>query len=128
MLCLHFPAQAADRVLITEFMASNDGIVLDEDGDSEDWIEIHNAGTNIVNLDGWSLTDKPSQLALWKFPATNIAPNAYIVVFASSKTAGCPAGSCTPISNFQATVNFSRSFARTASPLPRNLLHSFHHK
>src|SRR5687768_15165241 len=34
---------AADFV-ITEFMASNDGTLLDEDGDTSDWIEIQNVG------------------------------------------------------------------------------------
>ncbi len=28
--------------LITEFMASNDSTLADEDGDFSDWIEIHN--------------------------------------------------------------------------------------
>ena len=55
------PARAADNVLISEFMAVNDGTLLDEDGDSEDWVELHNAGPNTVNLDGWFLTDKLSQ-------------------------------------------------------------------
>ena len=40
--------QAFDDVLITEFMAANNGPVLDEDGDASDWIEIHNNGTNTV--------------------------------------------------------------------------------
>ena len=78
-------AQAADNVLITEFMAVNDRTLPDEDGDYSDWIEIHNAGTNAVNLYGWSLTDKASDLAQWSFPATNVAPNGYLVVFASGK-------------------------------------------
>jgi len=83
-------ARAADQLLITEFMAANDGIVLDEDGDSEDWIELHNAGTNVVNLDGWFLTDKNAQPTQWRFPATNLPPNGYLVVFASGKNRRVP--------------------------------------
>lgn len=79
-----------DHVLITEFMALNDGPLLDEDGDPSDWIELHNAGTNIVNLDGWFLTDRSSQLSQWRFPATNLAPNAYLIVFASGKDRRVP--------------------------------------
>ena len=40
---------AAD-LIISEFMASNDGTLADEDGDFSDWIEIHNRGTEDVNL------------------------------------------------------------------------------
>ena len=40
-------ALSADKLTITEFMALNDGVLLrDEDGESSDWIEIHNGGTN----------------------------------------------------------------------------------
>ncbi len=95
LLCLGITwvAAGADNVLITEFMADNDGTFLDEDGDASDWIELHNAGTNIVNLDGWFLTDAASKLTQWRFPATNLAPNRYLIVFASNKdrrVAGAP--------------------------------------
>ena len=89
-LCIGGAAKAADNVLITEFMAVNNGTLLDEDGASSDWIEIHNAGTNVVNLDGWFLTDKASQLTEWRFPATNLAPNAYLIVFASGNNRRVP--------------------------------------
>src|SRR5436309_9670569 len=87
-LCLR--AQAVDDVLITEFMAANNGPVVDEDGDTSDWIEIHNNGTNTVDLIGWFLTDKASQLTQWSFPSTNLPPNGYMLVFASGKNRRVP--------------------------------------
>ena len=52
-LALSSPAaRAADTLFISELMAVNNGTVLDEDGDSPDWIEIHNAGTNAASLNG----------------------------------------------------------------------------
>lgn len=83
-------ARGADNLLITEFMAVNSGTVLDEDGDAPDWIEIHNAGTNSVNLNGWFLTDKASDLTQWRFPGTNLLPNAYLLIFASGKDRRVP--------------------------------------
>src|ERR1043166_8057649 len=80
----------ADNLLITEFMAANKGPLVDEDGDTSDWIEIHNAGTNTVNLNGWFLTSKPSQLTQWSFPSTNLPPNADFIVFASGKDRRVP--------------------------------------
>src|SRR5215212_3337526 len=82
--------RAADNVLITEFMAANNGTLPDENGDAETWIELHNAGTNVVNLDGWSLTDKSTQLTQWRFPATNFPPGTYMTVWASSKNRRVP--------------------------------------
>lgn len=84
---------AQDRVLITEFVASNTSGLRDEDGAFSDWIELYNAGTNVVNLAGWYLTDRTNDLTQWSFPATNIAPGQYLVVFASGKdrkTIGAP--------------------------------------
>src|SRR6266536_3465144 len=82
---LAVPVRALDDLLITELMAKNDNTLADEDGDFPDWIEIYNAGTNGVDLNGWSLTDSPVNLTKWRFPATNLAVNSYLVVFASGK-------------------------------------------
>src|SRR5436190_13605553 len=76
---------AEAQVEITEFMASNSHGLRDQDGDYSDWIELHNAGTNTVNLAGWFLTDDENDLAKWAFPATNLLANGYLVVFASGK-------------------------------------------
>src|SRR5262249_44108722 len=46
--------------VISEFLAHNasgPGALLDEDGDSSDWIEIENVGNATANLLDWSLTD-----------------------------------------------------------------------
>ena len=77
--------RAQDNVLITEFMASNTHTLLDKDGDASDWIELYNAGTNTVNLNGWHLTDNAGNPAEWTFPATNLPPNNFMIVFASGK-------------------------------------------
>src|SRR6185503_3305452 len=82
-----FSAVAMDDLVLTEFMAQNSTTLADEDGDFSDWLEIYNAGTNSVNLNGWYLTDKPSDNpgSWWRFPSTNLPVNAYLVVFASEK-------------------------------------------
>ena len=82
-------ALAQDNLLISEFMASNSGSrtnsIRDEDGDSSDWIEIFNPGTNAVSLLGWFLTDTETNLTEWEFPDVTLLPNSYLVVFASQK-------------------------------------------
>ena len=75
----------AQDLLITEFMASNDDGLRDEDGESSDWIEVHNSGLEPVNLDGWYLTDSAANLRRWGFPPAIIAGGEFLVVFASGK-------------------------------------------
>ncbi len=82
--------------VISEFMASNTNAtnplltLLDEDGESSDWIEIQNAGDSTANLLDWSLTDKADNLTKWRFPATNLPPGGFLVVFASEKDRRVP--------------------------------------
>ncbi len=76
--------------LISEFMAENDGFLLDEDSEAPDWIELFNPGLGAVNLENWSLTDNATNLTQWRFPATNLAANGYLLVFASGKDRRVP--------------------------------------
>ncbi|MFZ0827195.1 MAG: CotH kinase family protein [Verrucomicrobiia bacterium] len=81
---------AAAQVMITEFMASNTHTLLDEDGDSSDWIEIENTSGSTVNLLNWALTDSAGNPTKWLFPSTNIAPGDFMVIFASGKDRRAP--------------------------------------
>src|ERR1051325_5621943 len=86
-------AKAASQVVISEFMASNTRTLADEDGEYSDWIELHNVGGTPVNLLDWALVNKPGDANPWRFPATNLNADAYLVVFASGKdrrVAGAP--------------------------------------
>ena len=71
--------------MISEFLASNVGGKLDQNGDASDWIELYNATAANVNLAGWHLTDDAVDLGKWTFPATNLGPGKFLLVFASAK-------------------------------------------
>ncbi len=73
------------ELLISEFMAINDDSLLDRYGESSDWIEVFNSSTSAADVSGWCLTDDPRDPAMWSFPATNIAPRGFLVVFASGR-------------------------------------------
>ncbi|HEY5911243.1 MAG TPA: lamin tail domain-containing protein, partial [Verrucomicrobiae bacterium] len=83
------PAWGAN-VLISEFMAINNTTLKDEDGSYSDWIELYNSSTDTVNLGGWYLANSVSNLTKWQFPATNLGPNRFLVVFASNKDRRVP--------------------------------------
>lgn len=74
----------SDQV-ISEFMAANVSTLADEDGDYPDWIEVHNQAATAVELGGWYLTDADNDLTKWRVPPTVLAPDGYLVVFASGK-------------------------------------------
>ncbi len=70
---------------ITEFLASNDRTLEDFDGNSVDWLEIHNAWPSPLNLSSWYLTNDPNALDKWSFPDVTIAASGYLVVYCSGK-------------------------------------------
>ena len=73
-------------VVISEFMAINEtgqSTTVEGEVAYPDWIELHNRGTDTVNLLGWYLTDDPCDLTKWATPAVTLASGGYLVVFAS---------------------------------------------
>lgn len=74
----------AQTIRINEVVSSN-SIYTDEDGDTPDWLEIHNYGNQDVSMNGWSLTDDENDLTQWTFPDIILAPNEYMLLWASSK-------------------------------------------
>lgn len=82
-LLIPFPV-LADPV-ISEFMASNETTLADEDGDYPDWIEILNPDDEPVDLGGFHLTDDADRPNRWVFPPTVLEAGQRLVVFASGK-------------------------------------------
>ncbi len=72
-------------VVISEFMASNQSTLTDDDGFSADWIELENRGAAPVDLDGWFLTDRESNLRNWQFPEVTLPAGERLLVYASEK-------------------------------------------
>jgi hypothetical protein len=70
---------------ISEFVASNATGLADEDGDRSDWIELWNDNPFDHGLEGWHLTDDPTDLQKWELPAASIPAGGYRVIFASGK-------------------------------------------
>jgi len=83
-------AQELPPVLITEFKAVNNGPVTDEELTFSDWIELYNPTSDTVNLEGWFLTDLRGNLRQWSFPATNLPPRSFMLVFASGRDQRVP--------------------------------------
>jgi hypothetical protein len=85
LVCAFLIGQAVAGPVISEFMASNDETLLDEDGSSSDWIEIWNPDERAVDLGGLYLTDATNNLRKWQLPAITLAADERLVVFASGE-------------------------------------------
>ncbi len=83
--------QPPPKVIISEFLAVNTTGVRDDDANRSAWVELLNAGSDVANLENWSLTDDPGDLTKWRFPAVNLGANRYLLVWASGKDRRDPA-------------------------------------
>ncbi|HEY1791510.1 MAG TPA: CotH kinase family protein [Opitutaceae bacterium] len=85
MLSLVCAIASAQTPVISEFMASNNTTLADQDGDYADWLELYNPGPSPAAMGGWYLTDKASKPTKWEIPAVTIPAGGYLVIFCSEK-------------------------------------------
>jgi len=69
-------------IVLNEFLADNDSIVPDQDGEYDDWIELYNNTGQVIPLAGMYLSDDYSQPEKWSFPDTNIQANSFLIIWA----------------------------------------------
>jgi len=68
---------------INRIVASNDGLLLDADGDDPDFIELRNTGFDPVDISVWRISDANAE---WIIPTgTVVGGNDTIIIFASGK-------------------------------------------
>jgi CotH kinase protein/Lamin Tail Domain len=75
----------APAPVISEFMASNDSTITDQDGDFADWLELFNPGPGAADLGGWYLTNKAASPTKWQIPEVSLPAGGYLVIFCSQK-------------------------------------------
>ena len=74
----------SQSIRINEISSSN-SIFVDDDGDTPDWIELYNYGSDEISLNNWSLTDVIDDNDPWTFPDILIDADEYLLVWASDK-------------------------------------------
>ena len=72
-------------LLINEYCTRN-AALYDEAGDTPDWVELYNSGSEPLDLSGYALSDDLTQLDKWRFPEVSLAPKAYLLLLLSGKT------------------------------------------
>jgi hypothetical protein len=80
------PALPPLFVKINEIMAGNTTTLADADGDYEDWVELYNAGSEVADLTGYTITDVLTNTTKFTIPAgAAIPPGGYLLVWADEE-------------------------------------------
>ena len=87
ILCLYVCCSFGLRsqLRINEAGNRNFSQVYDEFGETEDWIEIYNAGSQAQSLLGYGLSDDPGLPQKWIFPSIALQPGSHLLLFASGR-------------------------------------------
>ncbi|MEO1863467.1 MAG: CotH kinase family protein, partial [Verrucomicrobiia bacterium] len=80
----------ASDPFISEIVAANDKTLKDNFGETSDWIELHNPGSEPANLLGWGLSDELESPLKWTFPDVSIPPGEFLLVHASGNNIADP--------------------------------------
>ena len=73
------------QVLINEYSCSNITGINDAYGQKEDWVELYNTTGTAINLTGWYLSDKATNLTKWQIPSGTIAANGFKMAFCTKR-------------------------------------------
>ncbi len=84
-LCFYSPLFLSGQVKINEYLSSNATGIVDEDYEKSDWIEIFNSSKQVVDIDGYVLSEDTIALGGWEFPSVKMNPESFLLVFASGK-------------------------------------------
>ena len=74
------------ELCINELMPSNAAAFFDENGDTPDWLELHNPGKQAVDASGWSLTDDVEDITRSILPeGTEIPAGGFLLLLADGQ-------------------------------------------
>jgi gliding motility-associated-like protein len=82
---LIFSSNSFSQVVINEYSCSNISGPTDAFGQNEDWIELFNTSAAPVDLTGYFLSDKSTNLGKWPVPSGTIPANGFLMVFCTSR-------------------------------------------
>jgi len=90
LLIVNQVSTAFSQIKINEFLASNASVNTDPQyGSNADWVELYNAGSTEVNLNGYYLTDNLSIPTKWQITQNvNIPAKGFLLIWADNAATG----------------------------------------
>ena len=82
---LIFTSNSYSQIVINEYSCSNITGPTDAFGENEDWIELFNTSAAPIDLTGYFLSDKSTNLGKWPVPSGTIPANGFLMVFCTSR-------------------------------------------
>lgn len=80
----------SQTIKINEFLASNSNIIADENGQFDDWIELYNPTSQVVNIAGYYLSDDALNPTKYRIPTTStvasIPANGFLLIWADDQS------------------------------------------
>jgi gliding motility-associated-like protein len=73
------------QVVINEYSCSNINGPFDAFGNNEDWVELYNPSGAAIDLTGFHLSDKASNMTKWQIPSGTIPANGFLMVHCSGR-------------------------------------------
>jgi spore coat protein CotH len=73
-------------VRLNELVRVNTGLVKDEAGEADPWVEIYNMGPGPVTLTDYYLSDDPADPRKWKLPEKTLADGEFLLVWLDGQT------------------------------------------
>ncbi len=75
------PGRSNVTLKINEFLAKNDNVIQDEDGNFGDWVELYNYGVNDVDVTGMLMSDDFSDPNRYSFNAAVVPAGGYLFIW-----------------------------------------------
>lgn len=85
LLTVFFSFTTNAQIVINEYSCSNVNGITDAYGEREDWVELYNPTAAPIDLTGYYLSDKASNLTKWTIPSGSIPANGFKMVFCSKR-------------------------------------------
>ena len=83
--CSGDKAASGGGLVVNEIVSSNKRSLVDASLGTPDWIELYNAGTEVIDLSGYGVSDNLRDLHKFVFPKdTSIAPGEYKILYATT--------------------------------------------
>ena len=77
------------QVVINEIMQSNLNVIMDDLNDYPDsWVELYNAGDNVVNLQNYAIGTKKKYASNYLLPSYSLQPKSYVVIYCDKEGSG----------------------------------------
>ncbi len=80
-----FSINLSSQIKINELCSSNRSVLSDSYGETPDWIELYNDSNEMINLDGFYISDDELEWNKYQLPDVELSPFSFVLIYASSR-------------------------------------------